>query len=230
MTPNDIGLKLRRECPELNEIALSNAQLGQYLLNRYPKLYKFISPTAERVKEITEDQFASSRWFEEGRLLSKGMDVANKAAEIEMLHKADLVIKASGMGISVPAMIEMEQETHRTNEAVRKERLLDNDSLDANERARLNPHYLIQRLQDTLMRLIDERDNQSHPDKRKVLDLRIKHLMEELDGRAAQTALQASGRSRLELVRPDSDRPGSGGESVQGDVEPVSVKGFRMGE
>lgn len=229
MTYVEFGLQLRQIFPHLVQVPLNNEDLAQYFLNLYPQYYDAISPTARRIKEISERRPESSAWFESSRVQNVAGMIANNRAEAMALHEMDMLVKASGMGVPVTALHDIAVNTHQTNETIRLEQFRRDNGLDGADRTRLTPHNLIQQLEDRLMRLIDRRDAESHPDKREVLSTRIKHLQEELNARGQQAVVSAGGGTGLRQPDEDTDGPGGSQPSQKGDVEPVPREKSRVG-
>jgi hypothetical protein len=207
---------------------LSNEDLAQWILNRYPQFYDAISPTARKIKEIADRPRVSQKLWEGNRLANEAKMIENDKAEAELLHAADMLIKASGMGIPVVALPEIAVITHKTDEMIRFEKFKTQDGLNGIDRARLGPHHQIELLQDRLMALIDERDKESHPDKREALNIRVQQLKEELRARGQQTVVQAGGDG-LRLSDQNSDSAGGSESSTQTDSEPVPPPRNRAG-
>lgn len=232
MTLNDFAVVLREKFPKLSDVPLNNEDLAQYVLNLYPQYYDFISPSARRIKQVSNlpVTYEPRKFFESSTTdgLNEAQAIQNRRAYIASLHEADMVIKASGMGVPVQALVEMAVESHRTEEFIRKERFIRDNGLQGGEILSLKPHQLIERLQDRLMGLIDALDEESHPTKREVLQIRINGLKEELRGRTKQALVSVGVRDSL----GDDENPnGSGGSgtSPEGNLEPVSGTMSRVG-
>lgn len=241
MRYEEFGLRLRRIFPKLVEIPLDDAALAQYFLNLYPQYYSHISPAAARIKEISDRTPESQRWTEKGRLESVAQMVAINQAEAESQSFMDVAIRAAGEGLTVEGYVKMRELDHhhhlqkdllqtQHDQVMELERFRRDNGLEGGERARLTPHYLIRQLEAELMDLIDRRDREEHPDKRDVLNIRIKHLKGELDARGQQTMVQAGGRPGVEFTDKDADRDGSSGIGFTSGVESLSSKKSRMGE
>lgn len=221
MTYVEFGLQLRQIFPKLASTPLANEDLAQYFLNLYPEYYDAISPTARRIKEISERRPSSDAWFESTRVQNvKGM-IENNRAEAMSLHEMDMLVKASGMGVPATALHDISIITHQTDQIIRLETFRRDNGLDGSDRVRLTPHNLIEQLHSKLNRLIDERDRESHPDKREVLNIRIQQLKAELHARGQQALVKAGGRG--ELGPADEDANGSGSHPASAETDPEQV-------
>lgn len=225
MTHNEFGLRLRKLFPKLVDVPLNNEELARYFLNLYPQYYDTISPSARALKEVSETEFTSSAWFESTRLQNESTFIDNQAKRINTLAQVPAQIEASARGLTLHAYEQMRIEEHKTEMQIR----LDNHALDSANRDLLTPHELMQCLENDLMALIDRRDKEPHPDKRKVLDARIKHLMEELDARGRQALVQVTGGLRLEHQGESPDFQGGHREEAPSELEPLPPETNRIG-
>jgi hypothetical protein len=229
MTLNEFGLTLRRKFPNLEAVPLNNEDLAQYVLNLYPQYYDAISPTARRIKEISDRPRVSQKWWEGSRLANERLMVENDELEMKALHEADMLIKATSMGVpreSLGHLIEMDHAHHHTMEL---ETFRRDNGLDGKNRHLLTPHELIDALQAKLLRCIDHRDAESHPDKRAVLTLRIKQLREEIHARGEQALVQAGGGDRLRHTDEDPEQSGNSGDSNTASAQQPAASKSRVG-
>lgn len=229
MTHQELGLQLRQIYPQLQKHPGTATQLAQFFLKNYPEYQDLISPIARRVNEIIERPIESNRFTEKGRLESHNLIIKNQVAEISMLHHAENVIRASSMNVPVEVLSRLAELDAEHHHKMEYEKFVMSCGLDGTIRNTLRPLEVLQHRRIELNSLIEERDNESHPDKREVLDILIEAAKEELRGRANQAMVQAGGR-RLRESNENTETERSSGTSVKGDVEPISIKGFRMGE
>lgn len=237
MTFQEFGLILRTEVfPELQHAAVSDLDIAQYYLNKYPKFYNAISPNARRIKEVSDRVPSSQRWTEAGRIESEGMIIANQSAEINMLHQADMLIKASSMGVPAEALVkisEMNHALHCQKELLTHQHILatkkDNAALDAANRDLLTPQELIALLERELDVAIDERDRETHPEKRADKTESIAHQREALRGRRQQAMVQITGGPRLDIHDEDPDGPRGGGAQAKESVDKEPHQTARVG-
>lgn len=227
MTLNELGLQLREIYPHLKTRPGSHTQLAQLFLQSYPEYYDLLSPVARKIHEVSHESFESQRWTERGRLESEDLFENTRKKRLENLHLADMLMEATQNRTPVTALHDITIESHKTNEFIRKEKAIVEIGLSGNERASLKPHQLIRLLEAELEALITKRDNESHPEKREDLTEAIAFKREELRGRRNQ-ALVSVGRNPLGHDE-NPNGTGSGGESLKGDVEPVSGSHPRMG-
>lgn len=240
MTYQEFGLQLRKVYPQLNTVPLDHAALAQYFLNLYPEYYDAISPTARKVKELTDKpiRYPDRRWFEgSGQAgLNHAQAIQNRRSHIAMLHEAEMVIWASEQKVPVTALHEIAIVSHvhaaqkdLLTHQYQLEKAKDNDAMDIGNREILTPHEIIDSLEDKLMTLIDRHDAETHPKKKRALKLRVNRLMEELDGLSSRAAVQAKDRQRVERSDAGSYGEGSLREETEEKVEPVSTEKSRVG-
>jgi hypothetical protein len=236
MTLNEFALVIRSAVPEVKDLDVNNEALAHYYLKRYPKYWDAISPTARQINDLIEAPIESQRWTEAGRQQSYGTTIHLRESQIKMLHTAEMVLKANSMG--VPTEILGELAIGQSHHEAQKELLThqyhiekqqDEDSIILAERRLLVNHQVLTSLQTTLNNLIDQRDKETHPDKKKVLDIRISNLMEELDARAKQAVVQAGGGGRLRDDSKEAKRDRDSREDDEGNLEPLPVEKPRMG-
>lgn len=203
----------------------------KYLL-RFPQYWSMISPAARRVRNLIDAPIETDKGFFDSWAdfyANDAQNIANRRAVIQMVAEADVLMEASSRGLTVQGYEDIVKMEHVQKLAKDLEQFRRDNGLDGADRSRLTPHNLIQQLEDRLMRLIDRRDAESHPDKRSVLSTRIKHLQEELDARGQQAVVSAGGGSRMGHSDEDPDGPGGSQSSQKGNLEPVSPPKSRMG-
>ncbi len=237
MTHDALGKQLRQLYPHLNQEPGDDKALALRFLNLYPQYYDLISPVSRRIKEISERLPTSNRFTEKGRLESIEQQVFINRQEAQSLLYMDTALRAAEVGVSVETYERMKEHEHSLHlqkdlltHQYELEKKKDNDALDVGNRELLTPHELVDTLEAKLMTLVDRFDAESHPKKKRILSIRIKRLMEELDGRAQTTALQASYGTGLERSNAVSDEQRSVREKAPEDLEQVSVKGFGASE
>lgn len=155
MTFNEFGLRLRQAKPQLNAVPLNNEQLAQFVLNEWPELYDIISPAARKIKQVSEAPITwpNRRWYEGSNVevQNEAGVIANRRAEITMLHEASMMILAESRGVPVTSLGHIIEREHETTETMRLERFRRDIGLEGGERSRLTPHYLIRQLEAELI-------------------------------------------------------------------------------
>jgi hypothetical protein len=233
MTLEHFGLALRIREPRFNSLPLSDLELAQYVLNLHPDGYQMISPTAFRIKEITDRPRKSSKLWEGNRLKNEALMIANDRAEVQALLEMDAAIHASAEGVTLPVYEEMRKMGYQAKlqgEVSWEER---RQSIEASRLLSLEVHRILQSLKQDLYNLYaEEHAIEVGPEpaavKAKKLSLIANHiaqLEEDFRERGIRYLVQASPGFILRGADEDADSGSDNPETLQaGEVQAAPQK------
>ena len=159
--------------------------------------------------------------------LKKAKERAEIAQHNEAADTAELNSRSAKEGTHPLAVPAISQARALTQIELGADRVRRDDGLEGATTVQLSLHQIIERQQDRLKGLIDDRDAETHPEKRADLEDRIRDLREELRAQRQQAVVQAGGRSGVRQSDEDTDEPGSRQSRTEEDAEPFSATGSR---
>jgi hypothetical protein len=245
MNIEQFGLALRSKFPGFSELNLGDEELARLVLNRYPDLYDLLSPSARRIKALSDADTSSFAWTERGRIEKRAGHIRNNRDEAAALHEMDMFIEASLRKVPREALadlvkleqaqkLQIELETARTDLELKKYWETARLDLDAADRSDLKGNHQLAWLDSQLTGLYRRREQltglltKSAKDELRLVNRRIKIHERQVDAIGQTLVPPPDGQG----VFRDGSSPdgGAGGpEASSATEEPLPSEKHRAG-